>query len=468
MFELQVLGVGGGASQVYHKECSSSLLLLRNGQPWALIDLGLGVVDALHGQGRGVPERLVITHNHSDHAGELPVVLRVEHAAGRRLQVLAETGVCQRLIEHRMAEHAQLIEIQKLADWRAVDAGEQMDLGDDLTLEWLATQHSERCAGLLLYQGGEALLGYSADSGEFPALYQRLCEAPTVIFDAREQGNDWHAGFDQIQPWLQSGRYLIGHGIASNQIDNYRYRGQPLPLLRPGQRLTLGGQAEDSNRSSASGIQIAKTVETAIDKIYWLSPYRWADHYLKGCEQQHEQDPPQKKHWRDRRLLLSERYICYWLAAAVVLFMFHPLLATLGYWLMVPLLLRVFGILNKELGVALFNRCKISDGPRVAATGRTIVLALINYLTALFLMAICYALQGAASFKEVPGYQVNGVELWPLIQATKMHFSLSEAFAPLNASGWLLTLFHSGFCFLFGTLVISLFVSLLNVKPERQ
>ncbi|WP_421867922.1 hypothetical protein [Motiliproteus sp.] len=214
-------------------------------------------------------------------------------------------------------------------------------------------------------------------------------------------------------------------------------------------------------------MKIAETVEQTIDCIYWLSPYRWVDHHLKGRESEHRPGTPEQQRWRQRRLRLSERYICYWLVAAVLLYLLHPYLVPLGLWLMVPLLLRVFGILNKELGVALFNRCKITDGPRVAATGRTIVLALINYLTALFLLAACYGLQGAAAFQDTPVYAVNGVELWPLIQAAKLHFTLGEAFTPVSAAGWLLTLFHSGFCFLFGTLVISLFVSLLNVSSEN-
>ena len=54
-----------------------------------------------------------------------------------------------------------------------------------------------------------------------------------MIFDARPNGNDWHAGFDQIEPWLEPGRYLIGHGV--DDISSY----PDLPLLKPGQQLAL-------------------------------------------------------------------------------------------------------------------------------------------------------------------------------------------------------------------------------------
>ena len=104
-FSLQVLGVGGGADAVYHRRCSSALLVLKHDQPYCLIDLGLGVTAALGDHGWSIPERLIISHNHSDHAGELPVVLRVEQAQGRQLQLFCEHGVGERLLRHRMAEH---------------------------------------------------------------------------------------------------------------------------------------------------------------------------------------------------------------------------------------------------------------------------------------------------------------------------------------------------------------------------
>jgi glyoxylase-like metal-dependent hydrolase (beta-lactamase superfamily II) len=53
-----------------------------------------------------LPQHLWVSHNHSDHAGELPVVLAVEAAAGRRKTVLAEAAVLDTLLAHRLHELA--------------------------------------------------------------------------------------------------------------------------------------------------------------------------------------------------------------------------------------------------------------------------------------------------------------------------------------------------------------------------
>ena len=214
-------------------------------------------------------------------------------------------------------------------------------------------------------------------------------------------------------------------------------------------------------------MKFADTIKSTIRGIYGLSPYCWADSYLKQREQQHPADSDEQQALRTRRLLLSERYIVYWLFGSIALFLLSPLLGQwFGPWLSAPLLLRVLGILNKELGVILFGICKITEGTFVSATGRVIVLALTNFLTAMFLFATSYALIG--QFQTPPDYAVAGLPLWPLIQAMNVHFTLGSAFEPASLGSWLLSLYHSGFCFLFGTIVISMFVSLLNITPQQR
>lgn len=210
-------------------------------------------------------------------------------------------------------------------------------------------------------------------------------------------------------------------------------------------------------------MKFADTVRSSIRAVYWLSPYCWADNYLKRQELQHDSGSTGQEQWRDSRLLLSERYIVYWMFGSVLLFLLSPLLSS---WLVIPLLLRILGILNKELGVILFGICKITEGTRVAATGRAIVLALTNFVTAMMLFATCYALVG--QFEGVPSYSQGALPLWPLIQAMNVQFTLANAFAPADLLSWFMSLFHSGFCFMFGTLVISMFVSLLSIKPLKE
>lgn len=210
-------------------------------------------------------------------------------------------------------------------------------------------------------------------------------------------------------------------------------------------------------------MQFADTVKSTIQGVYALSPYFWVDSYLQKREFSFTEGSEHQKAWRRRRLLLSERYIVYWLFAAVALFVLAPVLPT---WVAIPLLIRAMGILNKELGVILFGTCKITEGTMVAASGRVIVLGLVNYLTAMFLFASSYAL--ICSFENIPEYTQLTLPVWALIQAMNVQFSLTSAFPPANLLTWFICLFHSGFCFMFGTIVISMFVSLLNIQPINK
>lgn len=209
---------------------------------------------------------------------------------------------------------------------------------------------------------------------------------------------------------------------------------------------------------------IAETARHLIHGVYLLSPYAWADRWLKAREFEHDAGTEAQLAWRQKRLLLSERYIGYWFAAALATFL---LSRWLPGWIAPLLLLRAVGILNKEMGVVLFGICKITEGAAISATGRVIVLALVNYLTAMFLFATAYAVGG--NFVELPSYLDDvAPPVIALLHAAQIHFSLSSNLVPGNLGTGLLSIFHSAYCFLFGTLVISLFVSLLSVKPLQR
>ncbi|MBS62054.1 hypothetical protein [Salinisphaera sp.] len=120
-----------------------------------------------------------------------------------------------------------------------------------------------------------------------------------------------------------------------------------------------------------------RLVEWLVVALYRLSPYAWLDAGMARLERMRGPG------WRQARYVASEVYIVGWLVLAVLLWWQYEHVPA---WLVVPALLRVAGILNKEIGVILFGRCKITPGRIVAATGRTIVLALENYATAAFLI----------------------------------------------------------------------------------
>lgn len=198
--------------------------------------------------------------------------------------------------------------------------------------------------------------------------------------------------------------------------------------------------------------------ERIVVAFFWLSPYAWIDALLARAEQRGGEP-----RWRARRYVASELYIALWLLAAILLWLGN---GALPAWLIWPALLRVAGILNKEMGVILFGRCKITQGRVVAATGRTIVLALENYATAALLMAFVYAQTGI--FTGVPDSAGSLDTGTALIQSLSIQFSLTPAFTPVDLASWSIVIFQAGFSFLFSLIVISLFVSLLEMSASKH
>ncbi|WP_019621394.1 MBL fold metallo-hydrolase [Amphritea japonica] len=234
---LLVLGVSGGAGHVYDGSCSSSFLILKNDEPVALIDLGLGVIRSLNHYGYSLPDTVVITHNHTDHSGELPVVLRVEEARGRLLNIVAAAPVSERLREHRMAEHAELYQASDLANWLSPESEVETPLIDNLYITFHATRHSELCFGFVISRLSGTkktpLIGYTGDSGCFPSLYNKISRCMVSVFDARLKGNKWHAAIEEAQPFLTEHSYIIGHGMDVQNIPEHSR------MMRPGQLISI-------------------------------------------------------------------------------------------------------------------------------------------------------------------------------------------------------------------------------------
>ncbi|KAF6262498.1 beta-lactamase-like protein [Scenedesmus sp. NREL 46B-D3] len=195
------LGVGAGATAVYDPEggCSSSFLLTVDAVPVLLLDVGLGVVRAALTCAGRLPDHVYISHNHTDHAGELPVLLAVESQRGAGLSVLAEPSVLNTLLTHRLHElRSTGRQLSDFGSFAACPAGQLHELGGGLALLPLKSRHAERCFGLLLYWQGQPLLGWSADSGYDAALYSALSVAPVLLLDGRPKATSEHAGYAQL------------------------------------------------------------------------------------------------------------------------------------------------------------------------------------------------------------------------------------------------------------------------------
>jgi len=208
---------------------------------------------------------------------------------------------------------------------------------------------------------------------------------------------------------------------------------------------------------------VASTAKFIIDKLYWTSPYRWVDEWQKRLEQEARQSNQDWEKIRRRRYLLSEIYIVGWLGLAILSLILYQWLPTvLAYVLM----LRVLGILNKELGVVLFGICKITEGKKVSSSGRVIMVALVNYLTVGLLFSFLYSKLGT--------YQINGTIVSPLpvqyalVQGLSVQFTLQAAYTPADPQTWLFIVGQTAFCFIFGTIILALFVSLLRLTTTLE
>nr|WP_246261621.1 MBL fold metallo-hydrolase [Thiomicrorhabdus cannonii] len=212
-------------------------MLLTDHKPFCLVDLGLGVGKQVIEIFGHFPKQVIITHNHSDHAGELPVVLRVEQAKGHKMTVFADAKVGGILREARLAEHHQVMDSDAIANWQLPAAGECIELSHGLQITFYPGIHSDYSCGFILTHNGAPRLSYTGDSTLDKAFYTLLDQAPVFIMDARPKTNAWHASFKEVKPWLKEGRYIIGHGL--DMAHTRMERKQGWPLLWQGDRIAF-------------------------------------------------------------------------------------------------------------------------------------------------------------------------------------------------------------------------------------
>jgi len=232
------LGTGAGATTVFDGDASTSFAILLGSECRLLVDLGVGVARQALRFLQAIPDNVYISHNHSDHAGELPVVAVRRAKEGRPLTIWSEPEVAWRLREHRLHEFREAgLLPDDLARWGATPENVETAVDSDFSLVTHRGVHSETSFGFVLRFRGQPVLGYSADSAFSPELYAHLLAAPVLVLDGRSTGSSDHASFADIASFARG-------APASKKIFVTHY-GRPdeapvdLDHLRPGEPLAI-------------------------------------------------------------------------------------------------------------------------------------------------------------------------------------------------------------------------------------
>ncbi len=246
-YELICLGVGKGNTHVLHRQCSSSFAIRNNatGECVLLLDLGLGVMDSFqqHFPNQTSIQNVYISHNHSDHSGELPIFLATSF--NQKTQFFCHPSVQQILFDHRVAElrsSSSFSKYVKKEKWFSCEEGKIVEVNEDFSIQVVKSQHSETCYGLLVYCRGKPCFSFTADSGFNEEYFSTLWNfAPVVLIDARAEGTYEHAGFDEVESFVlrqpETKKVLVYHYGLPSEIPIFP--SSKLRAVAPGEAVAL-------------------------------------------------------------------------------------------------------------------------------------------------------------------------------------------------------------------------------------
>ncbi|CAF2712130.1 unnamed protein product [Rotaria sp. Silwood2] len=250
-YDLVCLGVGKGATAVYSNQASSSFALLHRstGECILLIDIGLGSIFALQKYLKNSnvkPRQIFVSHNHTDHSGELPVYIANE-ALKSIVRVYCYIGIQSRLRQNRCAElESSTTDLFHNVQWIMCDESQdvELDSGDStskLKIHVQRSQHSELCAGFVLYENDQPILSFSGDSGFNAPFYKFLWTAPTILVDGRETSTYEHASFKEITNFynttgVQRRVFVYHYGLESEKPT---FPVDSISAISPGQGIQL-------------------------------------------------------------------------------------------------------------------------------------------------------------------------------------------------------------------------------------
>ena len=240
MHSIQCLGIGNGSTNFRTGLPSSGYVIKHDSEPFLLLDCGLGIGRSLKSHvGHTSIADIFISHNHSDHTGDLPVYSVIHHVTNSApVTVHGHPEVLQYVNDHCMHE---ILNTDRPAPdvirYNPCNDANILQI-DDLELELFKTKHSYRCYGFVAYLENKPVLGWSADSPFDKDLYDEISKAPTVILHARENPNHDHAGFEEIDDYC-SRHPQSQYWVAHHDHSNHRFNAQNIRLLKTGIEIAL-------------------------------------------------------------------------------------------------------------------------------------------------------------------------------------------------------------------------------------
>lgn len=238
---LKCLGTGTGATNFITGRPSSAYLLCSSDYEELLIDCGAGVGGVVLGlTGGALPRHVFLSHNHTDHTGDLPVYLALSQS--RQLvptNLYGHRDVLGIVSEHRLHELNAAGRAPNVR-WHHGEANLAVE-ACGLQLELFRTSHSYLCYGFLARDltSGSPIFGWTADSGFNTALYKCVAKAPIVVAHARLKPSSDHASFADVENFAQQHKdteFLVSHYGETT----YRTPEPNVTLLAEGSEVELG------------------------------------------------------------------------------------------------------------------------------------------------------------------------------------------------------------------------------------
>lgn len=237
MLSVQCLGVGRGGTNFSSGEPSTAFVLKRDSVPYLLLDLGAGVaVSAKRLLGGNLPALVYISHNHSDHTGDLPVFI-----AGKgpnEVSVLGHPDVQDIVRSHRLHELPSVgVDPIQEVNWLPSDPLNNIFL-DDLQFQLFQTKHRYLCYGFVLLYQSVPIFGWTADSPFCEDVYETVARAPIVIAHGRDRPEGDHAALDEIDAFAikkPETRFFVSHYGASS----FAFDAKNASLMTVGQEVRL-------------------------------------------------------------------------------------------------------------------------------------------------------------------------------------------------------------------------------------